>query len=134
MQALFFFVLCGTNNILRAIALLFCSNFFQSIDISLSLWRAVKSISFQLYWLIKDSILIFFEGLFQYFDGLMPQLMHTKSIYYLFCFYDLSLALLFLNHSGDSIYDLPLLNLVLWRLKYNKSTLSKKLSIFHFFF
>ena len=47
--SLIVFVLYGTNNILRAIVLLFCSNFFQffcSVGIS---------ILFQLYWLIKGS-------------------------------------------------------------------------------
>ena len=41
-------VLCGTNNALRAIVLLFCQNVFQSFG------PAVNSVPFQLYLLIQD--------------------------------------------------------------------------------
>ena len=40
--SLIFLVLCGTNKILRAIVLLFCSNFFQSFECN------ERSIPFQL--------------------------------------------------------------------------------------
>ena len=51
-------ILCGTNKILRAIVLLFSSNFFQSFECD------VKSISFQLYWSIKGLIFDIPWGLF----------------------------------------------------------------------
>ena len=51
-------VLYGTNKILRAIALLFCSNFFQFS------WCDGNSISFQLYLLIWGLICDIFSGWF----------------------------------------------------------------------
>ena len=53
-----FSALCGTNKILRAIASLFCSNFFQPFECD------GKSISFQLYWLIKGLIFDILWGIF----------------------------------------------------------------------
>ena len=53
-----FSVLCGTNKILRAIVLLFWSNFFQFFECD------GKSISFQLYWSIKCLIFDIFWGVF----------------------------------------------------------------------
>ena len=54
--------------------------------------------------------MIFLDG-FQFIDNLILQLMHTESIYHLFFGY--IVALLFFNHSGVSIYDPPLIKLVL---------------------
>ena len=63
--------------------------------------------------------MIFFGDLLQYFDGLMPQLMHTESIYNLFHFSNLLLFFYFLTIQEILfmiLYILPLLSLVLWRL------------------
>ena len=84
--SLIFLVLCGTNKILRAIVLLFCSNFFQSFECD------GKSISFQLYWSIKGLIFDILWGFFQCFDDLMQQLKHTENNYH---HYFLDLLLLF---------------------------------------
>ena len=38
-------------------------------------------------------------------------------------------AFLFLKHFGESVYDLPRFRLLLWRLQYNRSILSKTSSL-----
>ena len=84
---LIFSVLYGANKILRAIALLFNSIFFQSFEES-----SGKFISFQSNWLIKDLIFDIPWGIFSMFHDLMQRLKHMESNYY---HYFLDLLLLF---------------------------------------
>ena len=55
MQVLFLYII-GTSKILRAIVLLFVSDFFESFLCD------VKFLSFQLYWLLKSLIFDIFSG------------------------------------------------------------------------
>ena len=73
-------VLCGTNKILRAIALLFCSNFFQSFE------SGGKSISFQLYWSVKGLMFGILWGLFAMFSRFNATVKaYWKQLSSLFC-------------------------------------------------
>ena len=117
--SLIVFVLCGTNKILRGMVLLFCSNFFQSISILFfsnsslsSFWCALISMSFQLYWLIKGLIFDILSGLFPMFWWFNATVIgYWKRLSSLFCGF--IVAILFLNHSKDSMYDFLLYKLVL---------------------
>ena len=124
-------VLCGTNNILRAIVLLFCSNFFQSIvsyyyffnffqsscpNFFRSFWCDGKSISFQLYWLVKDSIFDILSRWFSMYWWFNSTVIAYWKQLLSSLFWRFIVALLFINHSGDFIYDLLFLQVVLWRL------------------
>ena len=76
--SLIFSVLYGTNKILRAIVLLFNSNFYQSFGCN------GNTISFQSYWLIKGLISDILSGLFLFFvffHYLMQWLNHIESNY-----------------------------------------------------
>ena len=118
-ESLIVFVLCGTNKILRAMVLLFCSNFFQSISILFfsnsslsSFWCALISMSFQLYWLIKGLIFDILSGLFPMFWWFNATVIgYWKRLSSLF--FGFIVAILFLNHSKDSMYDFLLYKLVL---------------------
>ena len=94
--SLIFSVLCGTNKILRAIFLLFCSNLFQSFECD------GKSISFQLYWSIKGLTFDILSRWLLIYD-LMQRLKHIESNY-LHHFLDFLLLFYNFNHSGVSIF------------------------------
>ena len=83
-------VLWGTDKVLRAIDLLFDSNFFQSFLFG------GKFIYFQLYWSIKGYIFVILSGLLWFFDNLMQQLKHIESTYHHY-FLDLLLSFDFLT-------------------------------------
>ena len=58
----------------------------------------------------------------------MQQLKHIESTCHHY-FLDLLLLFYFFSHLGESIYDLPLLKLILLRSYYSTSTLSKTNSL-----
>ena len=115
-------ILYGTNNILTAIVILFCSNSFHSFSCD------GKSMSFQLYWLIKGlifDILCWSLSIFWWFKATVKAYWKQLSP---FLFSGFAVALLFFNHSGESTYYPPLLKLALWRW-YHKSILSQTKSL-----
>ena len=92
-------VLYGRNKILRAITLLFCSNFFQSFDCN------GNSIPFPLYWSKKKKTRYFFwmitNPIFSWFNTIASAyLKHSSS-----SFFGFIVALLCFIQSGESIYD-----------------------------
>ena len=124
MQHLFLFLLYGTYNILRAIALLFFSNLFQPIAtiffyFSLSscpFWCAEKFMPSQLYLSIKGVTFDIFSGwfpIFWWFNEIVraywKQLLSSS-------FFGFIAAPLFLIHLGDSACDPARFNFILWRL------------------
>ena len=103
---MYFFSIRGTYKILSAI-LLFNSNFFQSLLVD------GKSISFQLYCSMKGLILDILSGYILFFyQDLMLKLQHIENIYNHY-FLDLLLISYFFYHFGESIYDPPLIKLIL---------------------
>ena len=96
----FFSVLYGANKILRAIVLLFCSNFFQSFECD------GNSIPFQLYWSIKGLIFDILWGSFLillWFNAsVTAYLKHSLSL-----FFGFNIASLCFIQLGESIYDPP---------------------------
>ena len=106
MQRFIVSVLGGTYKILRAIVLIFCSNFFHSFI------PAEKSMPFQLYWSIKGLIFDILSGWFSIFwwfnATVIAYWKHLLSLFLGFI-----VALLFNIHSGDFIYDFPLFRFIL---------------------
>ena len=76
--SLIFLVLCGTNKVLKAILLLFCSNFFQSFE-----WW--KTYFFPIILINKRfNFRYSFSMTFNLFHDLMQRLKHTESNYHHF--------------------------------------------------
>ena len=93
-------VLYGTNKILRAVVLLFYSNFFQSSECD------GKPNYLQLYWSIKGLIFDILWGLFLMFWWFIA----TAKAYWkqLSLFSGFIVAFLFFKNLGESMYDPPL--------------------------
>ena len=109
-------VLYGTNKILRAIVLLSNSNFFQSFC-----GCNGRSISFQLYWLIRGLIFDILCGSFWTFWKLNAMAKaYWKQL--LSLFFGFILAFLFFSHFRESIYEHPLPGFILLSLYSNKLT------------
>ena len=102
---IFIFSLVGAERILRAISLLFLSNYSQSFI------PAVKFMPFQLYLSIKCLIFDILSG-FQFLDDLMQQLLRIEKTLSL-VFLGFIVAFLQDIHSGDFMYELHLFNFML---------------------
>ena len=92
---------------LRAIVILFFSNFFQSF------FSDGKLISSELYLFIKGLIFVVLSGFFLFLHDLTRLLQHIESIYYLFLLMRFIAAFLYFSQSGESIYDPPQFGFIL---------------------
>ena len=121
-------VLYDTYKLLRAIVLLFCSNFFQSF------WCNGKSIPFQWYWPIKGLIFDILWALFSMFWWFNA----AVNVYWkqlpCFLFFGSIVAILFFNHSGEPTYDPPLQACFMKMIIQQVNAIVSKSASFHWFF
>ena len=115
-SGLIFLVLCGTYKILRAIFLIFCSNFFSLLGVMENQYFPIvlanKWFSFE----YLDIYVFKYYIIFGLFPILLWFNLAVKAYWkQLSSSFSGFIVAPFFNHFGESIYDPALLRLILWR-------------------